>query len=156
VQLVIAVVDEERTEELLAGFLELGVTGATVLQSEGMGRLLANEAPIFAGLEALRRARPRNHTLFSVMADDKVERVMALVREVCGPWTPHAPDRLRRPVSRVEGCRGSWGASWGAHPSAARGAIVPRAGRLRRTSRASPAPGRARARGACGATPSSP
>jgi len=104
VQLVIAVVDEERTEELLAGFLELGVTGATVLQSEGMGRLLANEAPIFAGLEALRRARPRNHTLFSVMADDKVERVMALVREVCGDLDgPTTGIVFAVPVSRVEG-----------------------------------------------------
>ena len=103
-QLVIAVVDEERTEELLAGFLELGVTGATVLQSEGMGRLLANEAPIFAGLEALRRARPRNHTLFSVMADDKVERVMALVREVCGDLDrPTTGIVFAVPVSRVEG-----------------------------------------------------
>ncbi|MBD0319844.1 MAG: hypothetical protein ICV87_05910, partial [Gemmatimonadetes bacterium] len=83
-QLLIAVVNEEKTEELLAGFLELGVTGATILQSEGMGRLLANEAPIFAGLEALRRARPRNHTLFSVMMDEQVDRVMELVREVCG------------------------------------------------------------------------
>jgi nitrogen regulatory protein PII len=104
VQLVIAVVDEERTEELLAGFLELGVTGATVLQSEGMGRLLANEAPIFAGLEALRRARPRNHTLFSVMDDDKVQRVIALVREVCGPLeAPSSGIVCVLPVTHVEG-----------------------------------------------------
>ena len=103
-QLLIAVVNEEKTEELLAGFLELGVTGATVLQSEGMGRLLASEVPIFAGLEALRRARPRNHTLFSVMADDQVDRVFALVREVCGDLDrPSTGIVFTVPVSRVEG-----------------------------------------------------
>jgi nitrogen regulatory protein PII len=104
VQLLIAVVDEEKTEEILAGFLELGVTGATVLQSEGMGRLLANEVPIFAGLEPLRRARPRNHTLFSVMDDAKVDRVVELVREVCGGLdAPASGIVFTLPVSRVEG-----------------------------------------------------
>ncbi len=103
-QLLIAVINEEKTEDLLAGFLELGVTGATVLQSEGMGRLLANEVPIFAGLETLRRARPRNHTLFSVMDDDKVDRVVALMREVCGPMdAPSSGIVFAVPVSRVEG-----------------------------------------------------
>ena len=103
-QLLIAVVNEENTEELLAGFLELGVTGATVLQSEGMGRLLANEVPIFAGLETLRRARPRNHTLFSVIDEDKVDRVMALVREVCGNLDgPSTGIAFTIPVTRVEG-----------------------------------------------------
>lgn len=103
-QLLIAVVNEEKTEELLAGFLELGVTGATVLQSEGMGRLLASEVPIFAGLETLRRARPRNHTLFSVMADEQVERVIALVRELCGDLDgPSTGIVFTVPVSRVEG-----------------------------------------------------
>ncbi len=109
-QLLIAVVNEEITEELLAGFLELGVTGATVVQSEGMGRLLANEVPIFAGLEPLRTARPRNHTLFSVMDEDKVDRVMALVREVCGDLDgPSTGIAFTIPVSRVEGLSGELG-----------------------------------------------
>lgn len=103
-QLLIAVINEEKTEELLAGFLELGVTGATILQSEGMGRLLASEVPIFAGLEALRGARPRNRTLFSVMEDEQVDRVMELVREVCGSLDgPSTGIVFTVPVSRVEG-----------------------------------------------------
>ena len=49
-QLLIAVINqEELLDEILAGFLELGITGATVLRSEGMGRLLAHDIPIFAG-----------------------------------------------------------------------------------------------------------
>ena len=87
VQLLIAVINqEEKLEEVLAGLLELGVTGATVINSEGMGRLLASEVPIFAGLEQLSaRTRPRNQTLFSVIDDDaKVDRVVDLLQEVCG------------------------------------------------------------------------
>jgi nitrogen regulatory protein P-II 1 len=87
VQLLVAVINqEEKLEEILSGLLELGVTGATVVNSEGMGRLLASEVPIFAGLEQLSsRTRPRNHTLFSVIDDDaRVDRVVDLLQEVCG------------------------------------------------------------------------
>lgn len=104
-QLLIAVInEEEKLEEVLSGFIELGVTGATLLGSEGMGRLLANEVPIFAGLEALRRSRPRNQTLFSVMEDDKVEPVIALIQEVCGNLEGEATGIVFTvPVSRVVG-----------------------------------------------------
>ena len=70
--LLIAVINqEEKLEDVLAGFLEIGVTGATVINSEGMGRLLASEVPIFAGLSALqRRTRPRNQTLFAVIQEE--------------------------------------------------------------------------------------
>jgi nitrogen regulatory protein PII len=113
VQLLVAVInEEERLEEVLSGFLELGVTGATVLGSEGMGRLLASENPIFAGLEALRRSRPRNQTLFSVMDDAKVEPVIALIREVCGDLDQGATGIVFTvPVSRVVGLAREIGAA---------------------------------------------
>lgn len=86
-QLLIAVInEEEKVEEVLAGLLELGVTGATVINSEGMGRLLTSEVPIFAGLEALSsRTRPRNQTIFSLIEDDaKTDEAVALIEQVCG------------------------------------------------------------------------
>ena len=68
-QLLIAVInDVDRVEEILAGFLEIGVTGATIVNSEGMGRVLSHDIPIFAGLQTLTsRSRPQNQTLFSVI-----------------------------------------------------------------------------------------
>ena len=86
-QLLIAVINqEELLDEILAGFLDIGITGATVLRSEGMGRLLAHDIPIFAGLNSLFvRTRPQNQTIFSVIRDDaKVERAIALVQQICG------------------------------------------------------------------------
>lgn len=107
-QLLIAVINqEERMEEILSGFLEIGITGATLINTEGMGRLLASEVPIFAGLEALvGRTRPRNQTLFSVMDDDKVDRALALLQEVCGDFSrPATGIVVTLPVNRVLGLK---------------------------------------------------
>ena len=42
--LVVVVHDPEKLDEILSGFLETGITGATVLQSEGMGSVLSQES----------------------------------------------------------------------------------------------------------------
>jgi nitrogen regulatory protein PII len=108
VQLLIVVINqEERMEEILSGFLEIGITGATLINTEGMGRLLASEIPIFAGLEALvGRTRPRNQTLFSVMDDDKVDPALALLQEVCGDFSqPATGIVVTLPVNRVLGLK---------------------------------------------------
>jgi nitrogen regulatory protein P-II 1 len=108
VQLLIAVINqEERMEEILSGFLEIGITGATLINTEGMGRLLASEIPIFAGLEALAgRTRPRNQTLFSVIDDDKVDGALALLQEVCGDFSqPATGIVVTLPVNRVLGLK---------------------------------------------------
>lgn len=108
-QLLIAVINqEEKLEDVLAGFLEIGVTGATVLNSEGMGRLLASEVPIFAGLAALqRRTRPRNQTLFAVIdGDAKVDAALALLEEVLGRLDePGTGIAFTLPVGRVVGLK---------------------------------------------------
>jgi nitrogen regulatory protein PII len=84
--LLVAVVnDPEKIDEVLSGFLELGITGATVIHSEGMGRVLSHDIPIFAGLQTLiSRSRPQNRTIFSVIEDEKVESALGLLQEVCG------------------------------------------------------------------------
>ncbi|HEU0079291.1 MAG TPA: hypothetical protein VFQ76_16670 [Longimicrobiaceae bacterium] len=107
-QLLIAVINqEEKLEEILSGFLEIGITGATLIGSEGMGRLLAAEVPIFAGLQALAgRTRPRNQTLFSVMDDAKVDAALALLQEVCGSFdNPATGIAVTVPVTRVLGLK---------------------------------------------------
>jgi nitrogen regulatory protein PII len=107
-QLLIAVVNhEERLDALLAGFLELGITGATVLNSEGMGHVLSHDVPLFAGLRALSsRSRPRNQTVFSVIADEKLDAAVALVQEVLGDLdSPGAGIVFALPVTRVVGLK---------------------------------------------------
>ena len=85
-QLLIAVINEpDRVDDVLSGFLELGITGATIISSEGMGRVLTHDIPIFAGLQTLiSGSRPQNRTIFSAVQDDKVAPAVALLQEVCG------------------------------------------------------------------------
>lgn len=106
-QLLIAVInEEEKLDEILSGFVELGVTGATVISSEGMGRVVSHDVPIFAGLEKLAsRSRPRNQTIFSVIKEDeKVDGVIALLQEICGDLSDPATGIVFTiPVTRVVG-----------------------------------------------------
>jgi nitrogen regulatory protein P-II 1 len=85
VLLVAVIHDPGRLDEVLSGFLDLGITGATVLQSEGMGSVLSQDIPIFAGLHSLvSTSRPQNRMILSVVAESKVEAAVKLLQDVCG------------------------------------------------------------------------
>lgn len=103
--LVVVINDPEKLDEILSGFLELGVTGATVVASEGMGSLLAADVPIFAGLQAfLAGARPHNRMIFSVLPEPVVEPALALLQDVCGSLAaPATGIAFVLPVERVVG-----------------------------------------------------
>jgi nitrogen regulatory protein PII len=107
-QLLVAVINHaELVDDLLAAFVELGITGATVIDSEGMGHVLSQDVPIFAGVRALRtQSRPANQTVFSVVDDDKVDQAIALIQEVCGNLDlPGQGIVFTVPVSRVIGLK---------------------------------------------------
>jgi nitrogen regulatory protein PII len=75
----------EKMEEVLEGFVEAGVTGATVIDSVGMGHILSEEVPIFAGLRFMfAGAKPHNKTVFSVIKDDKEDEVIRLLNKILG------------------------------------------------------------------------
>lgn len=68
---------EEYIEEVLALFLEVGVPGATVIDSVGMGHILAHDIPIFAGLRGMLAGnQPYNKTIFTVLGDDLCDEVI--------------------------------------------------------------------------------
>ncbi len=106
-ELLIAVINQEgRLDDILSGFLELGITGATIIDSEGMGHVLSHDIPIFAGLQTLiSRARPQNKTIFSVIdSDEKMEGALALLQEICGDLNdPATGIAFTIPLSRVTG-----------------------------------------------------
>lgn len=105
-QLLVAIInDPERVDEILSGFLEIGITGATIISSEGMGRLLSHDIPIFAGLQTLiSGSRPQNRTILSVVSDEKVEPAIALLQEVAGDLRRGSTGIVfALPVTRVEG-----------------------------------------------------
>ncbi len=44
---------EAALDELVTGMLDVGISGATVLESKGLGAILRQDMPMFAGLAAL-------------------------------------------------------------------------------------------------------
>lgn len=113
-RLLVAVInDPEKVDEILSGFVELGITGATIVSSEGMGRLLSHDVPIFAGLQTLiSGSRPQNRTIFSVVPLDRVDPAVELFQEVCGNLrSPATGIVFTLPVDRVVGLAPELGAT---------------------------------------------
>jgi nitrogen regulatory protein PII len=80
--LLIVLNSAEKLEEVLEGLIETGVTGATVVDSVGMGHII-EDVPIFAGMRSLfRAARPRNNMIFSVVGDSQAPEVMDVLSKI--------------------------------------------------------------------------
>ena len=75
----------EFLEDLLTAFLEIGVSGATVINSVGMGQIISKNIPIFAGLaDAFPGSSPSNRTILAIVKDRQVERMARMIEEVVG------------------------------------------------------------------------
>lgn len=78
----------EQLEHLMEEFSNHGLKGATVLDSQGMARILLGsdeEVPLFAGLRAiLEPERCSSKTIFCVMPDEKVQLARDIVNQVTG------------------------------------------------------------------------
>lgn len=96
----------EMLEEVLEGYLEVGVTGATVIDSLGMGHILATDVPIFAGFQSLfSAASAYNKTILSVIKEpEKVEETLDMIEEICGTLgDPGVGIAFTIPVDKVRG-----------------------------------------------------
>lgn len=79
--LIVVLNKEEYLEKVLSLLVELEVKGATILDSEGLGRFLAYKVPIFAGLqEMFGQTRVTSKTILAVIKDksfmDKFKRLI--------------------------------------------------------------------------------
>lgn len=97
----------EKLEEVLEGFLELGVTGATIIDSIGMGHVISEEVPIFAGLRFMfAGAKPHNKMIFSVITDNKEDPVIDVLKKILGDLgQPGTGIVFTMPLDRVEGLK---------------------------------------------------
>jgi len=74
----------DRLEEVLEGLIEVGVTGATVVDSVGMGHIIEG-VPLFAGMRNIfRGAKPRNNMIFSVLRDDQATEALQVLDKIMG------------------------------------------------------------------------
>ncbi len=83
--LMVLILDQaELVDELLTGFLDIGVPGATVLESRGMGSIIRKDMPIFAGLASLFPEHTGSRVVISVLDRDTADQVTELVEELVG------------------------------------------------------------------------
>jgi len=84
-EMVICVLNEpDYLHDVLTAFVEAEVPTSTVIESQGMGRILSQDVPIFAGFRNLfDGSKPYNHTIFAVVDGPEVtERLITLLQDV--------------------------------------------------------------------------
>lgn len=84
-ELLVCVINKpELLDDVLAGFIEVGVSGCTVIDSKGMGTIIANEVPIFSGFKNLfSGVRESSYTVFAVIQDNHtLENAIKVVKEI--------------------------------------------------------------------------
>ena len=83
--LIVILKDYSKIEELLLAFLELEVTGTTVLEGQGMGQIIG-DVPIFAGLRGLFPGSAHNsYVMLSVVTEAQVDPCIGTIEDLCGP-----------------------------------------------------------------------
>jgi len=97
----------EKLEEVFEGFLEIGITGATVVDSIGMGHILSEEVPIFAGLRFMfAGSKPHNKTIISAIKDEKEKPAIEVLQKILGDLNqPGTGIVFTIPIDRVEGLK---------------------------------------------------
>ncbi len=74
----------EYLEELLSVFLEIGVTGASVVDSVGMGHIISENIPIFAGLRgAFAGSSPKNRIIVALIHEEVIEPMQEVMNDIC-------------------------------------------------------------------------
>jgi nitrogen regulatory protein P-II 1 len=110
--LVIAVVDEiEQCAPLMEAWESAGVTGITILESTGLGRIrkganLRDDLPLIPSLRNLLQTREEHHrTLFTVVRDESmIDRIFEATESVLGDLRePNKGIIIALPVARTLG-----------------------------------------------------
>jgi nitrogen regulatory protein P-II 1 len=72
----------DQLEEVLEGLIEVGVTGATVVDSVGMGHII-EDVPLFAGMkDTFRSSKPHNKMIFSVIGDVQAAETLTMLENI--------------------------------------------------------------------------
>jgi nitrogen regulatory protein P-II 1 len=101
--------DTTLLDDVFSSFVRAGITGATCIESVGMGRALSeidnSSIPIFAALRHhLNESRPYNRTIFALLPDEKVDEAIEAVEKVVGDLSrPGAGVLFTVPVGKVVG-----------------------------------------------------
>lgn len=104
--LVIVLNKIEYLKDILDGFVEIGIQGATVIDSAGMGHIIADHVPFFSQFAEI-EATDKNHskTIFTVVncCEDKEKAVEIVERSIGNLSEPDTAFIFSVPVNFVKG-----------------------------------------------------
>lgn len=101
--------ETEYLDDILDAFVDIGVRGATILDSQGMGSAIASgtrNEPFFGALRSfLDNARPYNKTIFTVIEDEELlEEAIEAVQNILGDMSkPGVGLMFTLPVRSIHG-----------------------------------------------------
>lgn len=103
--LVIVLNETEYLTDILDGFMEEGIKGATVLDSAGMGHIVATHFPLFFNFGELDNDENHSKTIFTVVNScDEKEKAINVVEKVLGDISkPDSAFMFGLPVNFVKG-----------------------------------------------------
>lgn len=108
--LFIIINDDDYVDNILERFLEIGVQGATILDSQGMGSAIAqgdtSDIPLFGSLRRyLDHSRPYNKTIFTVIQEEiLLERAVECVQDIVGDMSEQGVGIMfTLPIGKVYG-----------------------------------------------------
>ncbi len=104
--LVVVIKDKTKTTSILDKLFEIDVRGATVLDSEGMGNLIADHVPFFARFaEVINRGDKGSKTIFSVVKDKEIlDNAIIEVEKILGNFNdPNTGFLFTIPVDYAKG-----------------------------------------------------
>lgn len=80
---------DDKLDDVLEALVEVGITGATILEVRGMFEYLADEIPLFAGFRNLiEDYNPSNKMVMSVIRDkERLNMAMDTIESVYGKFT---------------------------------------------------------------------
>ena len=109
-QMLIMVLNKvDALEDILEEFNAAGIKGATIIDSQGMARVLGSahpeKVPLFGSLSMLiNESRPYNKTVFTVLEDRQVHTAINAIKSVVGDLSkPDVGIVFTIPVGYVEG-----------------------------------------------------
>lgn len=87
--------NENHVKEILEKFIDIDVRGATVINSQGMGRIISEKVPIFSSLRSIlsgEKNRVNNFTIFSAIKTEEtlnkaIDVIFTVVKDINKPGT---------------------------------------------------------------------
>lgn len=96
---------QQQVEAILTAFMEIGITGASVIESKGMAQVLTEQVPIFAGFKSLFAGEGSDSQMIvSVIKNELIDETINTIQDICKNFNiPGSGIMFTVPVSRVAG-----------------------------------------------------